>query len=100
MELVIGVVIAVVVGIGSFVAGYILQRNFTSAQIKAQSAEAQKQVAQAEARAKDIILKAKDESLKYHEEVESDLKKKRVDLQREDERLPGTRAGRPTAGAA
>jgi len=48
MELVIGVVIAVVVGIGAFVAGYILQKNFTSAQIKAQSAEAQKQVAQAE----------------------------------------------------
>lgn len=87
MELVIGVVIAVVVGIGSFVAGYILQKNFTSAQIKAQSADAQKQVAQAEARAKDIILKAKDEAIKYHDEVEDDLKKKRVDLQREDERL-------------
>ena len=93
MELVIGVVIAVVVGIGAFAAGYVLQKNFTSAQIKAQSAEAQKQVAQAEARAKDIILKAKDESLKYHDEVESDLKKKRVDLQREDERLRHRREG-------
>jgi len=93
MELVVGALIVVVLGIGAFAAGYVLQKNFTSAQIKAQSAEAQKQVAQAEARAKDIILKAKDESLKYHDEVESDLKKKRVDLQREDERLRHRREG-------
>jgi ribonucrease Y len=87
MELVVGLIIAAVFGIGAFIAGYILQKNFTSAQIKAQVADAQKQHAQAEARAKDIILKAKDESLKYRDEAENELKKKRVDLQREDERL-------------
>jgi ribonucrease Y len=86
-ELVAGLIIAVVVGVGSFIVGYIFQRNFASAQIKAQAAEAEKQVAEAEARAKDIILKAKDESLKYRDDVDTELKKKRTDLQREDERL-------------
>ncbi|MDE3087805.1 MAG: ribonuclease Y [Chloroflexota bacterium] len=87
LELIFGLVLAVVVGVGSFVAGYFLQRSFASAQIKTQTAEAQKQLAEAEARSKDIILKAKDEALKYRDEVDNDLKKKRVDLQREDERL-------------
>jgi ribonuclease Y len=87
LELVAGLVIAVVVGVGSFIGGYFFQKNFASAQIKAQAAEAEKQVAEAEARAKDIILKAKDEALKYRDEVDNELKKKRVDLQREDERL-------------
>ena len=87
MELVIGVIVAGIVGAGSFAAGFMLQKNFVSAQIKAQAAEAEKQLAEAEARAKDIILKAKDESLKYRDEAENDIKKKRSDLQREDERL-------------
>ena len=87
LELVAGLIIAVVFGVGAFIAGFIFQRNFASAQIKAQAAEAQKQAAEAEARAKDIILKAKDEALKYRDEVDNELKKKRVDLQREDERL-------------
>ena len=87
LELVAGLIIAVVVGVGSFVAGYIFQRNFASAQIKAQAVEAEKQMAEAEARAKDIILKAKDDALKYRDDVDNELKKKRTDLQREDERL-------------
>lgn len=87
LELVAGLIIAVVVGVGSFIAGYIFQKNFASAQIKAQAADAQKQIAEAEARAKDIILRAKDEALRYRDEVDNELKKKRVDLQREDERL-------------
>lgn len=80
------VLIFIAAGI-AFVFGLWLQRNFASAQIKAQITEAQKILAEAEARAKDIVLKAQDEALKYREEVENELKKKRQDLQREDERL-------------
>jgi len=87
LQLVVEFIIAAAVCMGSFFAGYLVQKNFTSTQIKAQSAEAEKQLAEAEARAKDIILKAKDEALRYRDEVDNDLKKKRVDLQREDERL-------------
>jgi ribonuclease Y len=87
METVIELVLIVITGAIAFAAGYLIQRNFASAQIKAQTAEAEKQLAEAEARAKDIILEAKDEALKYHDEVETELKKKRSDLQREDERL-------------
>ena len=50
MDLIVGLIIAAVFGIGAFIAGYILQKNFTSAQIKAQVADAQKQHAQAETR--------------------------------------------------
>jgi ribonuclease Y len=87
MELVVGVIIAIVFAAGAFALGYSLQKRFTSAQIKAQAAEAQKQLAEAEASAKDIVLRAQSESLKYREEAENELKKKRNDLQREDERL-------------
>ena len=87
METVIKLVLIVITGAIAFAAGYLIQRNFASAQIKAQTVEAEKQLAEAEARAKDIILEAKDEALKYHDEVETELKKKRSDLQREDERL-------------
>jgi ribonucrease Y len=87
METLIELVLIFGAAVVAFVVGYLIQRNFASAQIKAQIAEAQKTLAQAEARAKDIVLKAKDESLKYHDDVDNDLKKKRQDLQREDERL-------------
>lgn len=87
MDLVIEfVLIIAAAGIGA-AAGYLAQKRFVSAEIKAQQAEAEKQLAEAQARAKDIILKAKDEALKYREDVDNELKKKRQDLQREDERL-------------
>lgn len=87
MELVLTVVVALVVGMLGFAAGYVLQKSLTSAQVKMRQAEAKKQLAEAEARAKDIVLKAKDESLKIRDEAENENKKKRMDLQREDERL-------------
>jgi len=87
MDLLLEIVLIFLAAAIAFVVGYILQKNFTSAQIKAQAAEAQKQFAEAEANAKGIVLKAKDEALKYREEADNELKKKRYDLQREDERL-------------
>jgi ribonuclease Y len=90
MEL--GLVIAVVataliVGVLAFAAGYLMQKNFANAQIKARLIEAEKQRVEAEAQAKDTILKAKDDALKVRDEAETEIKKKRLDLQREDERL-------------
>ncbi len=90
MEL--GLVIAVVataliVGVLAFAAGYLMQKNFANAQIKARLIEAEKQRVEAEAHAKDTILKAKDDAIKVRDEAETEIKKKRVDLQREDERL-------------
>ncbi|MEW5718702.1 MAG: ribonuclease Y, partial [Chloroflexota bacterium] len=87
MEMLIELILIFVAGAIAFVVGYVIQKNFASAQIKAQVAEARKTLAEAEAKAKDIVLKAKDDALKYHDEVDNDLKKKRQDLQREDERL-------------
>ena len=60
METLIELVLILGAAAVAFVVGYLIQRNFASAQIKAQIAEAQKTLAQAEARAKDIVLKAKD----------------------------------------
>jgi len=87
MEMLIEIVLILGASAVAFVAGYLIQKNFASAQIKTQIAEAEKTLAGAEAKAKDIALKAKDDALKYHDEVENELKKKRQDLQREDERL-------------
>ncbi|MGE5265229.1 MAG: ribonuclease Y [Acidobacteriota bacterium] len=87
VQLVLILVLALVVGGGGFGIGYVMQKNFASAQIKARQVEVEKQLVEAEARAKDIVLKAKDESIKLRDEGENEIKKKRVDLQREDERL-------------
>lgn len=87
MDFILTLVIAVLVGAVAFVAGYLLQQNLVTAQIKARQVEADKRAAEAEAQAKDIILKAKDEGIKLRDEAENENKKKRLDLQREDERL-------------
>jgi ribonuclease Y len=87
MEVLIEVILIFGAAVVAFVGGYLIQRNFASAQIKAQVAESEKVLAEAKAKSKDIALKAKDDALKYHDEVENELKKKRQDLQREDERL-------------
>ncbi len=88
LEVVIAVVLtAVIAGGAAFAAGYLVQRNFLNAEIKAQQVEAEKRLAEAEAGAKDTILKAKDDAIKLRDEAENDIKKKRLDLQREDERL-------------
>ncbi len=88
LGLVIAVVAtAVVVGVLAFAAGYLMQKNFANAQIKARLSEAEKQRVEAEAHAKDTILKAKDDAIKIRDETETEIKKKRLDLQREDERL-------------
>ena len=87
MDMVIESVLILGAALVAFVGGYLIQKNFASAQIKAQVAEAEKTLAEAQAKAKDVVLRAKDDALTYHNEVETDLKKKRQDLQREDERL-------------
>lgn len=87
MEWVITVILALVVGMIGLGAGYVLQKNFASAQVKTRQAQVEKELLEAEARVKDILLKAKDEALRIREEAENENKKKRTDLQREDERL-------------
>jgi ribonuclease Y len=87
MELVLAILAALLLGAIGFAAGYLLQHNFASAQLKARQAEVEKQIAEADAHAKDVILKAKDEAIKLRDEAENENKKKRLDLQREDERL-------------
>ncbi len=88
LEVLVAVVLTAVIAGGiAFAAGYLVQRNFANAQIRAQQVEAEKRLAEAEATAKDTILKAKDETIKLRDEAENDIKKKRLDLQREDERL-------------
>jgi len=87
LELVLGIIVAVIVGAGAFSVGLWFQRNIANTQIKAQQIEAEKQLAEAQARAKDIILKSQSDALKFREDAEAENKKKRADLQREDERL-------------
>jgi ribonuclease Y len=93
LELVLGIIVAVIVGAGSFIFGLWFQRNIANTQIKAQQVEAEKQLAEAQARAKDIILKSQSDALKFREDAEAENKKKRTDLQREDERLRHRREG-------
>ncbi len=87
MEMFVTLGIAFLVGLIGLGLGAVLQRSIANAQIVARQAEIGKRLAEADARVKDIVLKAKDESLKLREEAEAENKRKRNDLQREDERL-------------
>ncbi len=86
MELIF-ILAAFAFGFIGLVVGMIVQKSFTSSQVKSRQAAMEKQVLEAQAQSKDTVLKAKSEALRIREEAEQENKKKRFDLQREDERL-------------
>jgi ribonuclease Y len=80
----IGVLLALLVGIGI---GYFIQTYRSKAIGQAAEVEAQRLIEESRVEAREIILAAKDEELRLREEAESDTKRMRANLQREEDRL-------------
>jgi ribonuclease Y len=80
----IGVLLALLVGIGI---GYFIQTYRSKAIGQAAEIEAQRLIEESRVEAREIILAAKDEELRLREEAESDTKRMRANLQREEDRL-------------
>jgi ribonuclease Y len=80
----IGVLLALLVGIGI---GYFIQTFRSKAIGQAAEIEAQRLIEESRVEAREIILAAKDEELRLREEAESDTKRMRANLQREEDRL-------------
>jgi ribonuclease Y len=87
MEIVVGVV-AAILGIAlGFTLGYLLRRYVNQDKIKEQEAEAQRLLEEAENKAKEMLLAAKDEVLRIRDSAEKEIERLRVGLRREEERL-------------
>ncbi len=69
------------------VIGILVHRVSSNNQFVARQAELEKRIGETDTQARNLVLKAKDEALKLREDAEQENKKKRFDLQREDERL-------------
>lgn len=85
------VLIAAVVGVITFVAGYFIRKSLAEAKI-ASAEEAAKRVLEeaekaAEAKKREAVLEAKEEVLKLRNEVERENRERRSELQRQERRL-------------
>ncbi len=82
-------VLALLVGAG---VGYYFHRHQIKAAGQAAEQKAQQIIQEAQAQARKIELAAKSEALQMREEAEADIKRMRINLQREEERLQKRRA--------
>jgi ribonuclease Y len=87
MEIVIGLVVAVIAAAGGFAAGYYYYRNITDQKIKSTEARVIEIITKAEADAKELEVQAKEEALQLRNQAEEEVNRKRRDLERYEERL-------------
>jgi len=69
------------------VLGYLVNRYRNRARLESAEAESRRLLEEAQTGSKELILVAKDEALKIRGQAEAEAKKKRLDLQKEEERL-------------
>jgi ribonucrease Y len=85
--LIIGIVLAVVAGIVGFITG---KRQTTDIGASLRS-EAQKSLDEAQSKARQFLVDAKEEAAKTRENADRDVKERRTEVQREEDRLKTTR---------
>jgi ribonuclease Y len=85
---VISVLVALVLGgaIGA-VLGYYYKQNQAELEAKALRIEVDHVIEEAQTKAKEMVLTAKDEALKLRDDIEAEGKRRRTELQREEERV-------------
>ncbi|MEG0456906.1 MAG: ribonuclease Y [Oscillospiraceae bacterium] len=91
IQLIIGVVCAVVFGFIGFLAGKIYRQKVAEAKIGSAEEEAKRIISDAiksaETKKKETLIEAKDEMFKLRTETEKDLKDRRGEVQRQERRL-------------
>jgi len=85
MELV-GIIIAIIVAVVTFVLGFRLQRNRAAVEIKTVRADATRLLEEAESKHRELLLEAKDEALKARTQVENETGTT-AELQRQERRI-------------
>jgi ribonuclease Y len=73
-------------GVGA-VLGYFYKQYQAEQETKALRIEVDKVIEEAQTKAKEMVLSAKDEALKLRDEIEAEAKRRRVEFQREEERI-------------
>ena len=92
LENIIPIIIGLVVGVAlGGVMGYTLYRYLAARKIKAIEEQAEQLLNDARTRQKEIELEAKDVALKLREEAEADIKNRRQEVQRQEQRLQARR---------
>ncbi len=76
-----------VIGVVAFALGYLLRRYLSESKVRAIKAEAERALIEARAEAKNIVLEAKDQAIKIRSQAEEENKRRRIDLQKQEERL-------------
>lgn len=88
MEMIIGIIIAAIVGIA---VGYLIRKSVGESKIQSAETEAARIMEEAtrntDAIRKEAILEAKDEAYKVRNEAEKEVKERRAELQRTEKRL-------------
>ncbi len=79
-----GAIIALLLG---FTLGFLLSNYLSRSRVESAKAEAQRLLAEAQTKSRELVLAAKDEAIKIRNQAEDEIKKRRLDLQREEERL-------------
>ncbi len=74
-------------GLVGLVCGYLLKHYLGEAKVKSAKTQADTLLAEAQTKYKEMLLAAKDEAHKTRDEVETETKKRRAILQRQEERL-------------
>jgi len=82
------VILALVVGaaIGA-VAGYFYKQRLAEQETRALRVEVDKVIEEAQTKAKETVLAAKDEALKLKDDIESEAKRRRLEFQKDEERI-------------
>jgi len=81
---VIGSILALVLGL---VLGYLLNRYRSRTLLESAEAEARRLLEEAQTQSKELLLAAKDEAIKMRSQAEAEVKTKRLEFQKEEERL-------------
>ena len=91
ITIILAVVSAVVFGVGGFVVGGLHRKKVAEAEIGSANEEALRIVNQAvqtaESKKKEAILEAKDEIHKLRNEVDKELRERRAEVQRQENRI-------------
>jgi ribonuclease Y len=85
--MIIPLAFSVGVGVIAFLIGYFIRQYLVEGKIKSAQTQAKYILAEAEAQKKAVLLEAKEDVIKLRDDVETEMKQKRADLHRQDERL-------------
>jgi len=81
------IVVSVIALSSGLILGYLLNQYLSRSRVESAQTEVKRLLAEAQTKSKELVFAAKDQALKFRDQAEADAKKKRLVLQKEEERL-------------